>query len=192
MKTGALLLHPIHPHDTPSLEHLRKRLHRIGLIGIAHGAQGWQYLAGDRFFQLINFLGCSPSLRLSPLADGDEEFCQIKVLGPFPEPRLLSAANTRPPGCPHCGKKLEGWNRLAETWRLGHTTKIACPSCTRSSPPELLRWRRKAGVARLFLAITPIFPEEALPSPELMTQLEDGGGGWAYFYLQGWEGRIDL
>lgn len=161
---------------------VRSRLCRCGLRRDARGLSG-----GSTVSAADHFLGCSPHLQLEPPADGSEDFCHIRLRGPFRTARLLSAGNTRPPRCPGCGKGLTNWRQLESLWAKGGSgSEIGCAACGRSANPAELDWRRKAGFGRYFIEISSIFPEEALPLPALMECLRDDGAEWRYFYLQDW------
>lgn len=103
----------------PDQPALIARLSDLGFVGAGYGETPGVYLAGPRFLQLITFLGCSPHLQLEPPADGSEDFCHIRLRGPFRTARLLSAGNTRPPRCPGCGKGLTNWRQLESLWAKG-------------------------------------------------------------------------
>ncbi len=180
MSNGKLLLYPKDPARTPPpLQAVAARLGEIGLLGAALDRIRGTYRVGERFLQLITFLGCSPYLRFDPAAEGDADFCHLALAGPFETPRLRYAANTRPPRCPRCGQPLEGWREFADS------DAIDCPACDTAHPPHLLEWGKSGGSGRLFIEIRNIFPGEAVPGEELLRELcELGCGEWGYFYLQ--------
>jgi len=185
MTNGKLVLQAP-PDYLPVVEsELVTRLVGLGLIGTLYRHRPGIYLAGPRFLQLITFLGCSPHLQLKPPSDGSEDFCHIRMRGPFKNARLLSAGNTRPPGCPVCGKGLSHWRELEPGWSQGVSeSEILCHSCGHSASPADLNWRRKAGFGHYFIEISEVFPEEAVPLPALMECLRGNGADWRYFYLQ--------
>jgi hypothetical protein len=178
MNDGKLLLHPRAPDaPLPGREELLRGLAGIGLLGTPLGGDGDGFLVGDRFLQLITFMGCSPFLQLEPPPEGGP-FCHLALLGPFPAPRLLHGHNTRPPPCPACGKRMEDWR---EGLAGG---EVRCPCCGAATPLHGLRWRRNAGLSRCFLEVRNVFPGEAVPVDALLRHLEDfGAGPWDYFYL---------
>lgn len=182
MNTGRLLFRAPLDSETPSPKSLETHLRGIGLIGERYRQQDHAFLTGERFLQLVTFLGCSPFLRLEPADPQDEGFCQVQFLGPFAQPRLMYGGNTRPPRCPHCGKSMGQWRT-----DLNHNgDHIDCQICGQRSPVDALDWRRNAGLGRFFIQVTEVFPGEAVPLPALMQALREGGGDeWDYFYIQG-------
>jgi DNA-directed RNA polymerase subunit RPC12/RpoP len=172
------------PDSTPVVTETERRLQELGLIGPPYAGEQPGFLVGEHFLRLVTFMGCSPYLQLEPPVDGSDRFCHIRLLGPYPYPRLLRGSNTRPPRCPGCRKRIEGWQEkvtLLEANAGGST--IECPHCSRHSTPLELEWQRNAGVSRFFIQITEVFPGEAVPVPALLEQLKGDGGEWDYFYL---------
>ncbi|MCB1763931.1 MAG: hypothetical protein KDI27_12445 [Gammaproteobacteria bacterium] len=184
MSNGKLVLQAPPDYSPISLESMVSDLHDIGLIGTDYPDRPASYLVGPRFLQLINFLGCSPNLRLEPPAGGGGDFCYIHLRGPFPVPRLLSASNTRSPRCPACGGALHQWRELEPAWGAGSEIKITCPTCQHQASAAELSWRRGAGFGHFFIEIADVYPEEALPLPGLMEHLQGKGANWRHFYLQ--------
>jgi hypothetical protein len=180
MSIGILTLTPKDPAtEPPARERLVQALEEVGLLGAPLAGQTDTYLVGERFLQLISFMGCSPHVRLEPPEDGSDNFCHLSLLGPYRPPRLLSGSNTRPPRCPECGTAIKAWRDYRDK------ATITCDQCGTSSPMDRLEWRNKAGYGQLFVQIHNIFPGEAVPVDELMKRLEESGGGkWSYFYLQ--------
>jgi hypothetical protein len=136
------------------------------------------YLAGDRFLQLITFLGCSPFVRLEQEHPDDSEFSHIRIRGPFAQPLFRSGPNTTPPRCPVCRHRYVHWGELAEQ------DSFNCEGCGTNLSMTTLNWRQSAGTGRLFIEIWGVFPGEAVPSAELISALESLGCRWDYFYLQ--------
>jgi hypothetical protein len=179
MNDGRLLLHPHDPDaPLPSRAALLQALAEIGLLGAPLGEdEAAGFLVGEQFLQSITFMGCSPFIQLEPPADGGG-FCHLALLGPYAEPRLLHGRNTRPPPCPSCGKRMEGWREQLAQGVIG------CTHCGSQTPLSRLTWRRNAGFGRCFLEIRHLFPGEAVPVDGLLLHLEAfGAGPWDYFYL---------
>jgi hypothetical protein len=186
LHTGRLVLTPKSPYLLPDdLAALLARLSKIGLIDTPlESGQG--YRLGERFMQLVTFMGCSPFIRLEPNASG-EPFCHLLIDGPHPRPKLLFGQNTRPPRCPACRKPLREWRTNLETW-LGKADRwqASCPLCGHHQDPVTYDFRHSAGCGRLLLCVENIFPQEAIPSPELLNTLKCTSSGtlWHYFYHQ--------
>jgi hypothetical protein len=86
--TGRLVLTPQDPYLLPDQpESILDALHEIGFIGEAL-KEPPGYLPGERFMQLVSFMGCSPYIRLQPDGSG-EPFCHLRLEGPHPRPILL-------------------------------------------------------------------------------------------------------
>jgi hypothetical protein len=186
LHTGRLVLTPEDPYllpDDPGA--ILAELQVIGLIGDTL-KEGQGYLLGERFMQLVTFLGCSPSIQLQPNETG-EPFCHLQLDGPHPRPILLSGKNTLPPRCGACRKRLSDWKTRFETWKLkpdGWQTN--CPHCGHHQDPATYDFRLSAGCGRFYLFLENIFPQEAIPSPTLLDALKRSchGKSWRYFYQQ--------
>jgi len=181
--TGRLLLSPLDPFIAPDPDPLCAGLAAAGLLGgTIPGVRG-AYLVGDRFLELVLFTGCSVRIELTPPAGGGVAFCHVRILGPYPTPRLISGRNTRPPRCRACRAPLRDWSReLASS----ATTDIRCPACGEIASLWAWDWKERAGFGRLFVQIEDVFPGEATPAPELMNLLKDltAGEPWRHFYVQ--------
>ncbi len=178
MNNGSLVLYPkdpkVNPVAVPQLVHL---LALIGLLGDPLEEATAVFSVGERFLQLISFLGCSPYLQLDPPADGDDDFCHLAILGPYAAARLSYGEDTRPPRCPSCGAAMKAWREEV------NSGSVSCRECGTTHPLERIEWRKHAGYGRLFVEIRNIFPGEAVPVEELLTHLHDlGCGEWGYFY----------
>lgn len=179
---GRLLLAPADPQaDPPARASLLDALRDMGLAGAELDAGGDIYAAGERFLDLVSFMGCSPHVDFEPPAPGSEAFCHLALLGPWPEPRLFLGVNTVAPHCPQCGARIAHWRARLKRAR----DRITCPRCHQSTPAWGLRWRRFGGAARTAVEVRNVFPKEALPAPELLAGLARvTGGDWGYFYIQ--------
>jgi len=176
---ASLLLHPDdmwwRPHSTAALvEHL----HDLGLLRReSRAGETGRYAAGPEFLKLLMFLGCSPSVALVP-ATGDDagEPCLIRLLS-FAKPVLLSAQPLPAVRCRQCraGASLPA--------AFDVTTRYQCGSCGATGSVADLDWRQGAGCARLFVEVSGIYPQEAVPSDRLLNQLAGfSGGDWRYFF----------
>jgi hypothetical protein len=186
MPSNLLVLHPKDPNHTVDPDLLRERLQRLGLAGETIVFEGEEHLRpGERFLELITFLGCSPVVSLGEPGLTGEEFCHLQVGAPSSAPRLLSGTNLKPPRCRHCRQRVEAWEALHRSALKNPTVAWRCPACDKASPALALDWRRCAGAARQFLTIWGVFESEAVPGDELLGALEQTGGApWDYFYLR--------
>ena len=187
--TGRLVFTPADPHHLPSdIPAIIERLRHIEFCAEPiSGMNGHHYLLGPRFMQLVSFMGCSPFIQLQPTVD-DQPFCHLIIDGPHPHPVFLRGRNTSPPSCEKCRKRIPDWQSLIEAWREQPKSFLAtCPHCGHRQNPLRFNWRQSAGCGRLFLFVENIFPNEAIPSPELLKALEEGKQDcepWSYFYIQ--------
>jgi len=181
MSTGRLILTPSDPLSAPaSTRALLASLKDLGLLGPAIDPARGSYLAGERFLELISFMGCSPHVELEPGPDGGENFCHIALIGPLDQPLLMTGPYTTPPRCPACRSRLEGWQERV----TAVDAPLTCGRCGEDFPASQLTWRRSGGFARIAVEVRNVFPNEAVPVPELMKRLaRDTGEDWTYFYV---------
>ncbi|MES9857586.1 MAG: hypothetical protein ABW166_13420 [Sedimenticola sp.] len=182
MSNGNLVLHPADPTAAPPADALTQLMAGMGLIGNLQPGEDHVYFTGERFLQLITFLGCSPFVRMEPKDEDDIDYCHIRLLPTSPSPQLLFDKNTRPPRCPHCNKGDGDW--LSHFSAEPMATAWKCPGCGQPLTQAQFKWRHQAGYSRLFVVIPGIFPNEAVPLPELLNKLAGMGGEWDYFYTQ--------
>lgn len=185
MSTGNLALHPPLGAPAADFDLLQKRLEEIGLIGETIPGNGRHYRVGDRFLQLITFLGCSPYIRTEPKDEDDLDYCHIRFIGPLDQPGLIYGSNTRPPRCPSCGKGIGHWEASLDTGKqISGNAMLSCATCEEETPVSAIKWRQQAGISHSFLLIPGIFPSEAVPLPELLEHLKTADEEWNYFYVQ--------
>ncbi len=159
-------------------------LQQIGLISntpsSASSGCATDFPAGDRFLDLIIFMGCSPAVQLEPGAQGSAH-CYIS-LQQHPSPgQLYAGSQSRPARCGLCKAPIET-SRL-----LGCIEKQRLPTCIQCQA-ELnwsdVTWNKTIGMARVALVINNIFPHEAVPADELISTIKNGSGiNWRYFYI---------
>lgn len=191
MMRHALVLYPRTPAAAPEQQVLIEALAAIGLLGSSLELRGEaRYLVGDRFFELVGFLGCSPSMRIVPPASdkedaaADEDFCHIQVMGPYAQPRFLGGDNVRTPACPRCEAQVLDWQTMLQAWREDTAHQGTCRACAMAVTPAVLNWRRRAGVARSAVYIWNVHEAEAVPADVLLAALQVASGfAWHYFYL---------
>ncbi len=184
MSIGHLVLRAVPGGQVPTLHAVIQTLGEIGLIGAPYRTEENRFLAGDRFLQLITFLGCSPYLQLEPPPGGGDNFCHVHLSEPSEQPGFLYGSNTRPPRCPNCGQPFTEWKIIVERWWSRDETSPVCTGCGHAQNPMDWNWRRKAGFSRLFIGIPEVFPGEAVPVPDLLTTLQGDEAEWDYFYVQ--------
>jgi len=144
-QTGCLVLAPAPATSIPR-NRLLEYLHDCGFIGDAfsNGSTA-DFLIGERFLQLITFMGCSPHIELTPPADG-RSFCHVRIRGPLDQPLLLAGGNAQAPRCPSCRGRIEPWRELLDEWHNQAASPIVtCPHCGEKQRPMELNWRRQAG-----------------------------------------------
>lgn len=196
MAVYKLLIYPTDPErPVPAIEDVGARLQSLGLLGTPFKCRGkTRYLAGERFLQLITFLGCSPNIELEPPADRDEldaacnsgRFCHLR-LAPSPDRLRFRADPHMPaPRCPQCRQVVRHWPALLEDWQATpENYRWECKACGYRGTLFGLNFRRKGGFGRLFIEVWGIFPSEAVPGASLLATLgELSGCPWHYLYVQ--------
>lgn len=190
MSEALLVICPDYPEcPPPPIEHLTTFLSSIGLTGVAMRQNIYtrklQYMTGDRFLDLIAFLGCSPNIKLEPDKD-HQSFCHVNIFVNQGESLVFrQGTQTTSPRCPGCRKPLSDWRRLIDH----NTTSLEkrmwlCPECGQEARPWQYDWRKTAGFGRCFIEITDIYPKEALPQATLLELLEKRFSmSWTWFYL---------
>ena len=139
MPADKLILMPADPQvGLEDCHELVSRLQDIGLIGERRTCgSGPFYPTGDRFLQLVSFLGCSPHIELDPPQDHacldtavtDGRFCHITVECGHGL-RFRADAQTRPPRCSHCGQVEPEWQTCIDRWRDDPgATQWTCSGC---------------------------------------------------------------
>lgn len=179
---SCLILHPVDPNWIPTdINNVTTCLRDIGLISDEihisnHNDRGQRFLAGDKFLDLIMFMGCSPAINFTPEA-GPGKFSFIRLMTIPNTIAALTSGITRSPHCPACNKIEKDWHSKIAI------TELECSACGKSSLPWHYNWRKSAGFGRFFIEITEIYPKEAIPQQGLLDQLRDGlGTNWQYFY----------
>ncbi len=188
MSAGKLYLHP--GRSTIDTDKVLDRLRHMAFIGApyrhAAAPDSRRWLAGERFPRLITFLGCSPHLAFKPPEDGSDDFCHIQLDGPHASPRFRHGRNTRAAQCPACRFRPDDWKSLIAHAKADANTPWTCPACATVTPLGELSWRRNAGSAAVFIVVHSVFPNEAVPNPELIDALRQASGNidWRHFYVQ--------
>ncbi|MFW2372455.1 MAG: hypothetical protein ACN4GM_04985 [Gammaproteobacteria bacterium] len=174
-----LVIHPKLPTDRPDpVQDVIDALENIGLLGDPDQHNN-TYLAGEEFLNLITFLGCSPSVKLSP-AEGDH-YCYLQINPVSDSVRCLGYTDLVKPQCPSCKQSISHWKQSAN-WFDGSATKT-CELCGVEKPVQSFRWRKEAGFGQFSIHISYIHPHEVVPSDIIFQALQQASGfSWAYFY----------
>jgi len=174
-----LVIHPKQVTDYPQdINGIIHALANIGLLGDRHQDDSI-YLAGGEFLNLITFMGCSPSIKLSP-TEGDK-YCYLQINATSDSVRCLGHTSLISPQCPDCKQKITNWKDSA-SWFDGSTIKT-CELCSSEKPVQSFRWRKEAGFGRFSFHISYIHPHEVVPSDIIFQALELATGfPWGYFY----------
>lgn len=173
----SLIIHPDESNWLPeSPEKIAALLRDTGLIADRLQTEEQCYLVGNKFLELVTFLGCSPNIKLTPEHELDK-YCFVRLIT-NDRITVLTGKHTHPPRCPHCKKPEKNWpDRIT-------ATALKCSSCGQSSSPWLYNWRKSAGFGRFFIELTEIYPNEAIPQPALLDALrQQSATSWNYFYL---------
>jgi hypothetical protein len=178
MSIGKLILYPADPSaPPPATGALIRSLQQLGLMGQPMDTEPGGFLAGDRFLQLISFVGCSTDVCLTPQADPGCDFCHLTIHGPLPQPQLMYDNSCHPPRCPDCKTPISDWKERFDG------ASIKCGDCDTEIPAGAINWGKYAGFSRLFIEIHNIFPGEAIPVGLLFDRLQqDTGVTWKYFF----------
>jgi len=157
-----------------SVDGLVEMLIDISFIGDRCHERNSDYLTGDRFMELVTFLGCSPSIALSP-EDGDN-YCFIRVREAVKSPALYAGKNTPAPYCRYCQQEKSDWQSCEQ--------EDYCEQCNLMERLDNWRWRKHGALSRWVIEIMNIYPHEAVPSPILLDRIGDVSGvPWGYAYL---------
>ena len=185
--SARLILHVRDPDYIPdSVAQIELVLLEMGLIGKPWGEASQQrYLIGDRFLQLVTFLGCAPAIELAPPGNGETAFCHVGISRFYPSARFLADVQVTLPRCPHCRKRFEDWQSAIQQWQANPAYQAPCPACQKYVSPSELDWRQSAGIGRFFISIFNIYPREAIPTESLLHALAQATHqSWDYFYLR--------
>jgi len=175
-----LILYPLAPlnGDPPRLQQF---LRKIGFVADKWHFQNQDYyLAGDRFFNAVMFLGCAPHINTRPSAAGElpDNFVAIKLAVKCYQSMVFY------PGkpaftllCRFCKKDI-GFPAVSNL-----SAMVDCPHCGQVNSLLEKNYRHQAGISNYFIEIMGIFEGEAVPSDALMTGLaRESNGKWNYFY----------
>jgi hypothetical protein len=187
MPVPKLILHPADPCAAPGRDAVVARLRSVGLIaGVAPDPGTTVLRAGDDFLSLVIFLGCSPAVATAPRFDGDEEFCHVRVAGPFRRARYRADPGGPAPRCPRCRATVDDGQGVLKAWEADPDGyRWHCPGCGTVIAAHELNWRQAVGFGRLFVEIWNVHNAEAVPGERLLGALDElTGGPWTYFYCR--------
>ena len=141
------------------------------------------YRGGERLLQSIIFMGCSPSLVFEPPEDGSLDFCHV-VFSNLETPLMFRHhSQGLIPCCPHCGHRVDRGMERIQSYLQGDTAPFQCESCSQTVSAAQLRWRHRGALARVFIDIYSVYPQEAVPTEQFLTQLKQYSGvEWSYCY----------
>lgn len=186
-----LILYPRAISTRVNLSALLKILQNIGLIAnelpaASVNGQSGHYLVGERFFEQVIFLGCSPQLKLTPPEKHEDratEFCHIGI-DCSDEIKFLGGNNVRAPQCPQCKSVDKNWRTILQQWQQApEVFTRQCPQCGATKPLHMLNWRRTAGFAAVSVHIWGVHQSEAVPNDSLLNALQAlTHCSWQYFY----------
>ncbi len=171
-----LVLYPQDHRWTDKKRLLNKKLKEIAFIG--DEIEKNHFYTGERFLNLLSFMGCSPHIQIDfDPQNPQKAFCSIKHQSSI-EPLLLHSQKMRPPKCPYCKKAVNNW----QDYR--NNQSFACPHCQQGIQLATLNWKEQGGFAATMLIIDNIYPQEAQPTPELLSGLQAVSlCNWQHFFL---------
>ena len=181
-----LVFHARDPNYLPeSISNVVKTLLDIGFIGkkwqSPESVVGERYVIGESFLSLVTFMGCAPAIELEPLADEPEstEFCHIEIEAIKSDVEFVRGSEHIISRCPHCRQRHADWKVIPEN------LSYKCDKCKVESHLSEYDWKNTAGAGRFFISLHGIYPQEALPTSNLLQTLEKiSGTEWTYFYIQ--------
>ncbi|QEP42925.1 hypothetical protein D5085_07195 [Ectothiorhodospiraceae bacterium BW-2] len=144
------------------------------------------YRPGEKLFDHLTFLGCSPVVALGELGATGEEFCHIELQSSA-QLAFIGGQNVKPLRCRECQHATAAWRPFIEQWQHSPLdSRWYCEQC--HQPHDLLTtpWRKSAAFGHSFVKIWGVFESEAIPSPQLMEQLgQVTATPWHHFYFRG-------
>jgi len=180
-----LVLHPqVADYAPASWAEIIQSLQATAFLGEAYPVdKKKRYYIGDKFLQMITFMGCSPHIEIEPRESGALDFCHI-VFSDIPS-KVLFRHHERDvyARCPECGRRDSNWPEFIDAWSEQPAKDYLCPNCESRMSPYAIGWRNSAGFARLFIDILSVHPHEAVPTEQLLLLLKKiTGQDWVYFY----------
>ena len=138
------------------------------------------YLVGEQFFDAFLFLGCSPSIELTP-NEQQQPFCYIQF-EVTSKCKLVSGSNLKA-ACKACKQRYKVPLLLEEKEDV---PVVICSYCKKRHVADRIAWRKSAALSKVSISLWNIFEGEAVPSDKLFSLLqEESGEGWSYAYVSG-------
>jgi len=165
---------------------IKSTLENVGFIG-NHIDKQENYFVGANFLSLITFLGCSPDIQIEPEGDSDK-FCRIvfsDLQSPVQSPvQFRFFERDVAASCPKCKGKIKNWSTWVDDWNREQVeSSRECLHCHQNNRLFELNWRHNAAFSRYFIDIYNVYPQEAIPGDELMSELKRSTGQeWGYFF----------
>ncbi|MGD2056070.1 MAG: hypothetical protein PVJ15_04615 [Gammaproteobacteria bacterium] len=196
MPVSKMLLLPADPGcPAPALATLVATLQSLGLAGAPFRLpRGIGYRAGERFLQLITFLGCSPAIELELPQDATERaracetgrVCHLRLSQSHEGIRFRADDRIPAPRCPQCRQPEQRWRVLIGYWQSAREqTRWHCRECGYHGRLFDLNFRKGGGFGHTFIEIWGIHPAEAVPGEALLTALRQlGGCDWSTLYIR--------
>ena len=169
-------------------------LRSVGLIAAqADVLQAGRFYIGERFLQHVNFMGCAPAVEFTPSEVNDlndarywRQFTFVHIPDVLEEPAWYADLTMAKPQCPVCHKRTALAQDQAKAYFNESENQFCCPHCLQQSSPCDLGWREFGGCARTLISIVNVYPKEAIPTENLLLQLEEQTQiAWRYFYYDG-------
>jgi len=170
------------PDDFPEFIYQCQSFNFIGELAANLGEN--HFHVGDRFLEMISFLGCSPFIKIHPDNDYDTNYCSIYIPDQLESIRFINTNDNKGPRCPDCRKLVKNASYLWVDWKPGNEKKVLqCEHCNISFMLQDMDWRKNAGIVSFAVKISNIFPKEAIPTDQLMKHLKIlTNVEWKYFY----------
>ncbi len=181
-----LVFHAKNPNYIPSdIPNIIGALQQTGFLGEKWNSPetvaGERYLIGHSFLSLVTFLGCAPAIELEPIVNNADstEFCHVEIEPVKDSIEFIRGAEHLISRCPHCRQRHVNWKTIPES------LKYCCDKCKVESHLSEYDWKNTAGCGRFFISLHGIYPQEAIPTSNLLQTLEKiSGTKWGYFYIQ--------
>jgi len=166
----------------------------VGLIaGQIVTSQAGRFYIGERFLQHINFMGCAPAVEFESNGELDvngepdwQQFSFIHIPPVLDQPAWYADLTMAKPQCPACNKRTALNVNQAVNYFDVDKSYYCCPHCEQQTKVGDINWREFGGNARTLISIVNVYPKEAIPTENLLVQLEEQTQiAWRYFYYHG-------